>query len=171
MNNQSLESTSCDYLSVPISSLSRQALISTSEVIKYLPTPWPQQPHSRIIQTKNISRLQHIRISAGLKNLLTLPSPLRLIDRIDIILDFQNHATILLDRSWAIGDIEESLCRFERHGSVLPPAGVDLEGLLVGVNFELDPGPGGADACDEGGTPVEGLWAVGQVAGVCVCVN
>lgn len=54
----------------------------------------------------------------------------------------------------------------EKRQTILPPAGVNLEGLLVGVHVDLDAAPGAAESSDGGGAPVVGLEAVGQVAGV-----
>ena len=113
------------------------------------------------IQTKNISRFQHIRSTLRPKDLLALPPPLRMIDPINIVLNLHNHTAILLDDPRSILDVKKSLCGFEGHGSVLPAARVHLEGVLVGEDVDGDAGPGRGEGCYGGGFPAVGGGASG----------
>jgi hypothetical protein len=98
------------------------------------------------LHVENIPRSQHKRLTPRPINLV--PAPRRLIDGINPILHLQHDASVLLNRAWSGRIVEQPLRVLQRHAAVLLPAGVHLERHLVRVDGELDPGPGGAQACD-----------------------
>ena len=93
-----------------------------------------------------IAGLQHIRLISRAKDLPLLALPLRLVDAINPVLNFEDEATVLLDDARAA---IQTLGRLDGQGTyfavlasrsrkvwdllrtVLPTAGVDLEGVLV----------------------------------------
>lgn len=88
-----------------------------------------------------------------------------MVDAIDIILHLEHDASELRDNPRPVRDVEEALGRLQRHGPVLPAARVDLEGVLVGEDLELDAAPRAAEAGDrDADLPVVGRGAFGDEA-------
>lgn len=94
-------------------------------------------------QTKSILGLQHVWITTRLIDLLLATHPLRVIDTINVILDFEHNTPVLRDgtRELVLVVARYTLSLLECHGAVLSVARVHLEGVLVGENIELDTGP------------------------------
>lgn len=73
--------------------------------------------------------------------MLIPPSPLRLIDGVDPVLDLEHDAAVLGDSPGEIGVVVKTLRLLERERAVLPVARVHLKRLLVRVDVELDSRP------------------------------
>lgn len=95
-----------------------------------------------------VSRLQHIRITAGAEDLLRLAVPLRVVDAVDVVLHLEHHAPVLGDGAGEVGVVGQPLRLLEGEGAVLPVAAVHLEGVLVRVDVELDARPRRRDGRD-----------------------
>lgn len=100
------------------------------------------------LNAKAIPRLEHVWIPARTEDLLGSPHPLRVVDAVNVVLDLEHHAPVLGDRSGEVLVVIDALRLLEGQRAVLPAAAVDLEGVLVGVDVDLDAGPSGGDGGD-----------------------
>lgn len=94
-----------------------------------------------LLHTEAVAGLHDVRVVAGAKDLLLLTSPAGLVDGINVVLDLEHDAAVLGNGAREVRVIVNALGLLERHGTVLAAARVHLEGLLVGVDVELDAGP------------------------------
>ena len=126
-----------------------------------------QQSNLSVIQTELIARLQHEWIITRAKDLLLVTTPLWLVDTINIILDLQHYTSVLLDKSRPVFNTMKTLRALQSHRSVLSAARVDLEGILVRVDVELNTTPR-ASQSSHGAlvTPVVGSLAVVDVRSI-----
>ena len=69
-----------------------------------------------------------------------------MVNPIDPVLHLQHNTPVPRDNAREVRLVEEALALLERQAAVLLRAAVQLEGVLVGVDVELDAGPGGGDA-------------------------
>lgn len=121
------------------------------------------------VDGKHVTSLQDVGVVAGSEDLLVQASPLGLVDAADPVLHLQHDAAVRGDGAGEVRVIVEALRLLERQRAVLVLARKHLEGLLVGVDLELDAGPRGLEARHEFpvGAPVVGLFAVDEPAVVC----
>lgn len=114
--------------------------------------------HSRVcrVDAEPVARLQHVGVVTGPEDLLLATLPLGLVDGIDPVLDLHDQAPVLGDRPWEVGIVKQALRLLKRHRPVLAVAAIELVGLLVAVDVELDARPRGLQTRDEAavGAPV-----------------
>lgn len=122
----------------------------------------------RRVDAEPVTRLQHVGVVTGPEDLLLATLPLGLVDGVDPVLDLHDQAPVLGDRPREVGIVKQALRLLQRHRPVLAVAAVELVGLLVAVDVELDARPRGLQTRDEAavGAPVVGpvLLAVDEVA-------
>lgn len=148
---------------------SRFNLANVENIIRlhlWLVTPSRQ----RRVDAKPITSLQHIRVITRSINLLLATLPLWLVDGVNPVLDLHHQAPVLGNRPREVRVVKQTLRLLERHRPVLAVAAVELVGLLIAVDVQLDAGPGGLQARDEAAVsapvvrPV--LLAVDEIAGI-----
>lgn len=69
--------------------------------------------HSREL----VAGLQHVRVIARAEDLLLVALPLRLVDRIDPVLNFHDHTAVLFNNAWAAAVAMQTLRLFQRKSS------------------------------------------------------
>jgi hypothetical protein len=94
------------------------------------------------LQAESISSLENVRITTRLKELLLITHPLRVVDTINVVLHLKNNTSILGDGSREVLVILKPLSALQREVTLLLGAAIELEGILVGINVDLDTGPG-----------------------------
>lgn len=127
-----------------------------------------------LVDLEFVSRLEDVRVVAGAVNLALAAHPLRVIDAVNVVLDLHDNAAVLGDGAGEVLVVLEALRLLERDAAVHAVAAVDLEGLLVGEDVDLDAGPrGGEDGDGALGAPVVGaeVLAVNEIAVVCDFVS
>lgn len=121
------------------------------------------------LQAEAVLGLKNIRVATRFIELLLKSLPLRVVDAVNVVLNLNDHASILGDNSGEVLVILETLGLLERHGALLLSAAVELESILISVDVELDARPGGGDSGHRTlGSPVKvsELATVDAVAGV-----
>jgi hypothetical protein len=98
------------------------------------------------LQAEAVLGLKNIRVATWLIELLLKSLPLRVVDAVNVVLNFNDHASVLGDDSGEVLVVLETLGLLERHGTLLLSAAVELEGILISVDVELDTRPGGGDS-------------------------
>jgi hypothetical protein len=124
------------------------------------------------VDGEDVARLQDVGVAAGPEDLLVLASPFRVVDGVDPIFHLHHETAVFGDRAREVGVVVETLRLLERQRAVLAVAGVHLERVLVGVDLDLDAGPGGLKTCYEVAlvAPVVGLLTIDEPAIVCFYV-
>lgn len=124
-----------------------------------------------LINAETVLRSNLECIGVRTKHLSIKSAPLRVVDAIDPILHFEDQAAVLLNDTLAAWN---TLCLLQWHGSVLLHTAVDLEGVLVGEDLQLDTGGSGSKSGNGLTEPARTwgkrwLFAEGvDVAGICV---
>ena len=95
------------------------------------------------VDREDVASLEHVGVTTRPKDLLVLPSPLRMIDTIYPVFDFHYDTTVSGDCAREVRIVVEALGLLERQRTVLAIARVDLERLLVRVDIDLDARPCG----------------------------
>jgi hypothetical protein len=102
-----------------------------------------------------VTRAQNVGVVAGAKDLLVDAAPLRVVDTVNVVLYLHDDAAVLGDCAGEVGVVTDALRLFESQGTILPIARVDLEGVLIGIDIDLDTGPLGREHGDGAvGAPV-----------------
>lgn len=93
------------------------------------------------VDAEAVAGLQHVRVTTRCEDLLIVTAPLGLVDGINVVLDLHDDAAVLSDSSREVGVVEETLVLLDSKSAILAIARVDLEGILVRVDVELDARP------------------------------
>lgn len=121
------------------------------------------------LQAEAVLGLKNIGVATRLIQLLLKSLPLRVVDAVDVVLNLNDHASVLGDNSGKVLVILKTLGLLEGHGALLLSTAVELEGVLISVDVELNARPGGGDSGHGAlGSPVKvtKLATVDAVAGV-----
>lgn len=111
--------------------------------------------------------LDDVSVVARAVDVLVHAAPLGMVDGVDPVLDLHDDAAVLGDGARELRVVLETLRPLERRLAVLEVAGVELEGVGIGVEVDLDAGPRRVERGDRAGdAPVVGLEliAVREVA-------
>ncbi|KAI6776511.1 hypothetical protein HG530_000456 [Fusarium avenaceum] len=120
---------------------------------------------------EGVLRLKNIRVATGLKELLLLTHPLRVVDTVNVVLNLKNDTSVLGDDTGEVGVILETLGLLQGEVTLLLSAAVELESVLVGVDVYLNSRPRGRQGCNRTlGAPII-LAELATVDGVAVTLQ
>jgi hypothetical protein len=80
--------------------------------------------------------------------LLLITHPLRVVDAINVVLNLKNNTSVFGNSSREVLVVLETLSTLQREVTLLLRAAVELEGILVRVDVDLDARPRRGKACD-----------------------
>ena len=80
--------------------------------------------------------------------MLLIAHPLRVVDSVNVVLNLKNNTSVLGNSSGEVLVVLKTLGALEREVTLLLCAAVELEGVLVRVDVDLDAGPRRGEGSD-----------------------